>query len=197
VPRIIAGTLRGQYLAGPKDDRTRPTSDKVREALFSRLDAWDALADARVLDLYAGIGTLALEAVSRGAASAVLVERHAATARRLRTAVGALGLGGTVRVDVGDARTWDGAGGPFDLVFADPPYEAPTAEVEELLRRLVAAGRLGPAAVVAVERSRRSDPLAWPEGLDDLGTKTYGETVVQFAETPPSADLPAGPDDLH
>lgn len=183
MPRIIAGTLRGHFLTAPKDDRTRPTSDKVREALFSRLDSLDALDGARVLDLYAGIGTLGFEALSRGAASAVLVEKHAPTAKRLRAAAAELGVTDRARVDSVDARTWSALGGPFDLVLVDPPYDVATPALEELLGRLVAEDRLGAAAVVAVERSSRSDRVVWPEGLADLGTKTYGETVVQFAET--------------
>lgn len=197
MPRIIAGSLRGHFLAGPKGDRTRPTSDKVREAMFSRLDAWDALDGVRVLDLYAGIGTLSLEALSRGAADAVQVERHAATAQRLRATATALGLGDRIRVDIGDARTWSGAGGPFDLLFADPPYDVPTARIDALLERLLAEARLAASAVVVVERSSRSAPLAWPAGLEDLGTKTYGETVVQYAETPAAGSGASDPDGLH
>ncbi|MDO5661497.1 MAG: 16S rRNA (guanine(966)-N(2))-methyltransferase RsmD [Brachybacterium sp.] len=192
MPRIIAGTLGGRTLAAPPGDGTRPTSDRVREAMFSRLVGWDAIADVRVLDLFAGSGALALEALSRGARSADLVEAHARTARLIARSVRELGLESTARVRTARAATilpslveeiTGGAAEPFGLVFLDPPYDHPTPEVEQLIARLAPA--LTPDAVLVVERSSRSAPLAWPPGFADDGAKTYGETTVHYGGPAP------------
>lgn len=180
MPRIIAGRLGGRTIPGPPGKGTRPTSDRVREALFSRLDGWDALAGARALDLYAGTGALAFEALSRGAAHAVLVELHGPTARQLRRTAVELGLDAQVDVRAGKAAAattgLDGHGAT--LVFLDPPYDVPTEELERLLLALRPA--LTEDALVVLERSSRSRPVTWPAGWADDGTKTYGETVLQF-----------------
>ena len=186
MPRIIAGALGGRTIPGPPGKGTRPTSDRVREALFSRLEGWDAVAGARVLDLYAGTGALALEALSRGAQHALLVEVHPATARQLRRTAAELGLADRVDVRAGKAANvaaqlaTDGAAraAGATLVFLDPPYDVTTEALEELLLTLRPA--LAEDALVVVERSSRSRPLVWPEGWGDDGTKTYGETVLQF-----------------
>ncbi|WP_152352780.1 16S rRNA (guanine(966)-N(2))-methyltransferase RsmD [Brachybacterium subflavum] len=186
MPRIIAGELGGRTIPGPPGKGTRPTSDRVREALFSRLEGWDALRGARVLDLFAGTGTLAFEALSRGAESALLVEMHGPTARQLGTTAGRLGLSARCTVRTGKAEqvaahlaeTGAPADGRFSLVMLDPPYDLPTEALEELLITLRPA--LTDDALVVIERSSRSRPLAWPEGWADDGTKTYGETVLQY-----------------
>lgn len=186
MPRIIAGALGGRTIPGPPGKGTRPTSNRVREALFSRLEGWDAVAGARVLDLYAGTGALALEALSRGAEHALLVEVHPATARQLRRTAAELGLADRVDVRAGKAASvaaqlaTDGAAraAGATLVFLDPPYDVTTEALEELLLTLRPA--LAEDALVVVERSSRSRPLVWPEGWGDDGTKTYGETVLQF-----------------
>lgn len=199
MPRIIAGTLGGRTVPGTVSAGTRPTADRVREALFSRLDGWDALEGARVLDLYAGTGALALEALSRGAEHALLVETHAPTARSLRGAVRELGLAERCTVRAGKAETVvaqlaDDAERaelpylPATLVFLDPPYAVDTAVLEELLTALVPL--LDAEALVVLERSSRSRPVQWPEGWGDDGTRTYGETVLQFGG--PVADRPDG-----
>lgn len=196
MPRIIAGTLGGRTIPGPPGKGTRPTSDRVREALFSRLDGWDALRGARVLDLYAGTGGLAFESLSRGAAHALLVELHPPTAKQLRRTAADLGLAAACDVRAGRAETVAAqlAGGKFSLVFLDPPYDVSTEALEALLLALRPA--LSEDALVVVERSSRSRPLAWPEGWADDGTKTYGETVLQFGgpvvdDEPATADEPA------
>jgi 16S rRNA (guanine966-N2)-methyltransferase len=180
MPRIISGTLGGRTIPGPPGKGTRPTSDRVREALFSRLDGWDAVAGARVLDLYAGTGALAFEALSRGAEHAVLVELHGPTARQLRRTAGELGLAAQVDVRPGKAAAAATglAGHGASLVFLDPPYDVATEELEQLLLALRPA--LTDDALVVLERSSRSRPLVWPEGWADDGTKFYGETVLQF-----------------
>lgn len=183
--RIIAGAAGRVSLAVPKSG-TRPTSDRVREALFSALEARDAIEGARVLDLYAGSGALGLEAASRGAASVVLVERNAAAARIAKTNA-ALVLK-AMRADAGAvsvvsssvAAFLPSATGPFDLVFSDPPYDVSDAEVAADLEAL--APLLAPDALVVVERSTRSPEPAWPAALAPAKPKKYGETTIWFAQ---------------
>jgi 16S rRNA (guanine966-N2)-methyltransferase len=183
VPRIVSGRLGGRTIPGPPGKGTRPTSDKVREALFNRLEGWDALAGAHVLDLYAGTGALAFEALSRGAERAVLVELHRPTAGQLRRTAADLGLSAQVEIRAGKAETVAAqlaasGGAPATLVFLDPPYDVSTEALEQLLRTLRPA--LADDALVVVERSSRTRALEWPEGWADDGTKPYGETVLQF-----------------
>lgn len=190
MPRIIAGELGGRPIPGSPGKGTRPTTDRVREALFSRLDGWDALDGAHVVDLYAGTGALAFEALSRGAASALLVEAHGASAQQLRRSAAALGLAGRAEVRAARAEsvverlprsgeTGDSDGGRgIDLAFIDPPYEVSTQDVESLLVALLPALRGD--AVVVIERSARTRPVIWPSGYVDDGTKSYGETVLQY-----------------
>jgi 16S rRNA (guanine966-N2)-methyltransferase len=187
VTRIIAGSARGRRLAVPPSG-TRPTADRVREAMFASLDhLLGGFASARVLDLYAGSGALGLEAVSRGAASAVLVERdrrNAGIARDNARLVGA----GPVDVVVTDVSAFlDGASEPFDLVLADPPYATSVHEVERMLTRLL-AGWLAPEAVVVVERARTDAVLTWPSGLDAIREATYGGTRLWYGQRAPERE---------
>ncbi|WP_144765565.1 RsmD family RNA methyltransferase [Curtobacterium sp. 9128] len=177
--RIIAGAAGSTTLRVPKSG-TRPTSDRVREALFSSLEARGLVDDAAVADLYAGTGALGLEAASRGAVEVALVDRAAAAATACRENAKAVQrrVPG-VRVDVhaqpalgflrGTVRT-------FDLVFIDPPYEVTETEIAEVLDALVP--RLTPDAVVVVERSKRSPEPTWPAGLAPFSKRSYGETVA-------------------
>lgn len=182
--RIIAGAAGGLRLRSVPGTGTRPTTDRVKESLFSRLEAWGMLTDARVLDLYAGSGALGCEAASRGAVSVDLVERDAkalnvarANAEMINQALGAE----AVVVHRGSVGTYLGVHtGPWDLVMADPPYPVPEHEITQFLRPLV--GRLGPGAVVVVERSSRSPQPTWPEGLQVLDSSKHGETTLWFAE---------------
>ncbi|GIG39687.1 16S rRNA (guanine(966)-N(2))-methyltransferase RsmD [Cellulomonas phragmiteti] len=188
--RIVAGTAGGRTLAVPPSG-TRPTSERVREALFSRLEHLDAVDGARVLDLYAGSGALGLEAASRGATHVVLVETARSAVEVCRRNARALGLGDRVdvvadRVDRYLARVAppDGpAVGSFDLVLLDPPYDLP----EESLAAAVAgvARCTAPGGVVVVERSSRAPAPAWPAPLVALDDRRYGETRVWFAEHAP------------
>lgn len=182
--RIIAGEAGGLRLTSVPGTGTRPTTDRVKESLFSRLEAWGMLADARVLDLYAGSGALGCEAASRGAVSVDLVERDAkalnvarANAQMINQALGAE----AVAVHRGSVATYLAVHtGPWDLVMADPPYPVPEHEITQFLHPLV--GRLGPGAVVVVERSSRSPQPTWPEGLQALDCSKHGETTLWFAE---------------
>lgn len=183
VTRIVAGLLGGRRLAVPAGERTRPTSDRVREALFSALESLTDLAGARFLDLYAGSGAVGLEAVSRGAAGALLVESDARVARTARENTAVLGLSGAVEVRVGRAATVVATGPdgpPFDVVFADPPYAVDDAEVSEVLSGLVGGGWLASDAVVVVERSSRSPALRWVPGITAERSRRYGETTLWY-----------------
>ncbi|MEV7395962.1 16S rRNA (guanine(966)-N(2))-methyltransferase RsmD [Aeromicrobium sp. NPDC092404] len=176
--RIIAGAYGGRRIETPKGDSTRPTSDRVREAMFSSLESELGGFDdeLRVLDLFAGSGALGLEALSRGAGSAVFVESDQRAATVIKANIRLLGANGSVvRMKAGPFV--DQADGRFGLVFIDPPYAVATAVVAELVRRLK-AGRAADALFV-VERATR-DPFAWPEGVEGLRDKTYGETSLWY-----------------
>lgn len=195
--RIVAGRFKGHRLATPKSRNTRPTTERVREALFSRLEHYDALAGANVLDLYAGSGALAFEAVSRGARGAVLVEIAKAAADAARTNAAALGLNDQVEVVAQSVASWrpDSGDEPFDLVFADPPYDVEERAVGAFLERLAEPGVLTEEAVIMVERSVRSPEPAWPAGLERLDERRYGETVLWFAQPElPKEDQDQGQD---
>ncbi|MCL2794375.1 MAG: 16S rRNA (guanine(966)-N(2))-methyltransferase RsmD [Microbacteriaceae bacterium] len=183
--RIIAGAAGRVTLTVPKSG-TRPTSDRVREALFSALEARDAVRGARVLDLYAGSGALGLEAASRGAASVLLVEKNPVAARIAKANAAvvakAFGRADAPAADIRQSAVLPyltAATGPFDLVFSDPPYELGDEDVAADLAALVPL--LAPDALVVVERSTRSPEPVWPEGLAPEKPKKYGETTVWFA----------------
>ena len=179
--RIVAGRWGGRRLHTPKGDGTRPTSDRVREAMFSSLESeLGGLDGRRVLDLFAGSGALGLEALSRGAGHADLVEsdRQAAAviARNIKEldATEAHLHRTTVERFVGDLPPE-----PYDLVLLDPPYVLSTDEVGILLTAVVEAGAFNPDGVVVVERSTRT-LFEWPEGLTPLRDKVYGETHLWY-----------------
>lgn len=192
--RIIAGTAGGRTLRTPPGSGTRPTSDRVREAVFSALDARDAVRGARVLDLFAGSGALGLEAASRGAASVVLVESDRRAADVIATNARDLGLPG-VRVVRGTVSAHlandPGPDDAADLVFVDPPYDLDEGALGAVLDRLC-GGWLAPDALLVVERSTRSPEPGWPAGTHRVAKpKKYGETTVWLADNrsgePPGA----------
>ncbi len=174
--RVIAGLAKGHKLKAPSGPRTRPTSDRVKEALFSSLQP--ELPGASVLDLFAGSGALGIEALSRGAAHATFVERHAGTAGVLDENLARTGLADRAAVVVDDVVHALGrpAGAPFHVVLIDPPYRHPDDELADLLA--VLAPHLAPGAVVTVERDRRSAPVAWPSGVRAERERRYGDTVI-------------------
>lgn len=178
--RIIAGTAGGRELKTPPGRGTRPTSDRVREALFSALEARGALSGARVLDLYAGSGALGLESASRGAAEVTLVESDRGAAAVIRDNAGRLDLRASV-LPVTVASALAGAARERDLVFLDPPYDLSEEALAADLAALAARGWLAEGALVVVERSKRSAEPTWPEGLEPERLKKYGETVIWFA----------------
>jgi 16S rRNA (guanine966-N2)-methyltransferase len=181
VTRIIAGAGRGRRLVVPPGRNTRPTSDRVREALFSSVEAQlGSLAGVRVADLYAGSGALGLEALSRGAAHALLVESDARAVRAIRTNITALGLAGARVVQASVERTLrEPPAEKFAVVFADPPY-AVAADVLTSELSLLCVGWLLPDALVVVERPSRAIPMLWPGCLTGTGHRRYGETMLWY-----------------
>ncbi len=188
--RIVAGDAGGRKLVVPKGDLTRPTSDRVREALFSALDARGLLPGAQVLDLYCGSGALGLEAASRGAASVVMVDASRQAVEAARQNVSSLGFP-RVAVVLSSVQRYlaNRAPTPSSLVFADPPYATGADEVGEGLRALTQRGWLQAGAVVLVERSARSIEPRWPAGLVRQAIRRYGETAVWQAEWQPSSSV--------
>ncbi|MFO7309541.1 MAG: 16S rRNA (guanine(966)-N(2))-methyltransferase RsmD [Pseudomonadota bacterium] len=177
--RIVAGRFKGRPLAGPRTDAIRPTSDRLREALFNVLThAYDdPVAGARVLDLFAGTGAMGLEAVSRGAAFALLVDNGAEARGVIRANVDALGAAGLTRIFRRDATRLGPAKPlePFSLVFCDPPYGKGLGE-----RALASArdgGWLAPDALVVLEEAS-SSPVVPPEGFRLLEERLYGDSKV-------------------
>lgn len=162
---------------------TRPTTDRVRESLFNVLTARVDLAGLAVLDLYAGSGALGLEALSRGAASAVFVEADRRAAAVIEDNVATLGAAGAV-VRCGSVASVlaTGTDRPADLVFADPPYEVPSADVEAVLRALTDGGWVSPGAIAVVERPTSAPVLAWPAGWASGRDRRYGDTRLEFGE---------------
>lgn len=181
--RIVAGRARGRRLTVPQAG-TRPTADRVREALFSSLESrFGALAGLRVADLYSGSGALGLEALSRGAAHVLLVESDARALDAIRANVAAVGLEGAEVRAAPVARVVDvPPPAPYDIVLADPPYGTPGASVTDLLARLVTGKWLAADALVVVERARRAEPLIWPEGLVAGRERRYGETMLWYGQ---------------
>lgn len=165
---------------------TRPTTDRVRESLFNVLAARLDFAGLAVLDLYAGSGALGLEALSRGAASALFVESDHRAAAIVAANIKSLGLAGaTVRrsavASVLGAHA--PAPAPVDLVFADPPYELGNVEVEAVLQMLTENGWTEPGTIAVIERAAASAELDWPRGWEPLSVRRYGDTRLELAES--------------
>ncbi|WP_062521350.1 16S rRNA (guanine(966)-N(2))-methyltransferase RsmD [Demequina silvatica] len=177
--RIIAGRWGGRRLAVPPRG-TRPTTDRVREAVFSRLDHGDHLRGARVLDLFAGSGALGFEAVSRGAAHATLVEADARATAVLRSNARDLSAGGAVTVVKERVRPFLSRDAePWDVILLDPPYDIPRAELAQVLA--AAGDRIAPGGLVVLEWSSRAGDAPWPDTLEAVASKAYGETAIHYA----------------
>ncbi|MEV6510824.1 16S rRNA (guanine(966)-N(2))-methyltransferase RsmD [Streptomyces sp. NPDC051642] len=182
--RVIAGEAGGRRLAVPAGTGTRPTSDRAREGLFS---TWQSLLGAplngeRVLDLYAGSGAIGLEALSRGASHALLVEADPKAARVIRENVKNIGLPGA-EVRAGKAEQivqTPASADPYDIVFLDPPYVVADHDLREILLTLRSGGWLAPDALVTVERSTRGGEFGWPDGFDAIRARRYGEGTFWY-----------------
>jgi len=186
VSRIIAGAVGGSPLVSVPGNLTRPTTDRVKEALFSRLDAFNIIAGARVLDLYAGSGSLGVESGSRGADTVDLVEfdaKASAVCQRNADLVNTVTARKVVSVHRSKVESFlertDGTV-LWDLVFLDPPYPLDEPALAAVLAKLVP--HLDEGAVVVVERSSRAPEPTWPEGMERFAEKKYGETRLWFAE---------------
>ncbi|KQQ14172.1 16S rRNA (guanine(966)-N(2))-methyltransferase RsmD [Methylobacterium sp. Leaf123] len=178
--RIVGGEWRGRRLVGPKAEGIRPTSDRLREALFNVLaHAYDdAVEDAVVLDLFAGTGALGFEALSRGAARALFVDEGRQAGTLIRAAIAALGCEDRARLIQRDATRLGPAPEAASLVFCDPPYRKNLAPAA--LTAAVQGGWLSPGALVLVEEAAEAGPVL-PPGFEELERRSYGETVVTFA----------------
>ncbi len=170
--RVVAGEAKGRRLEAPDGADTRPTSDRVREAIFNSLASMDALDDAKVLDLFAGSGALGIEALSRYGAHCTFVERARPALDAIRSNLEVTGLSDRADVVVADAMTFvsQGKAADFDLVLADPPYDF--SQWNELLQGVTAP-------LVVAESNRTITP---PEGWEVLREKRYGKTWVTFLE---------------
>ncbi|TLQ43533.1 16S rRNA (guanine(966)-N(2))-methyltransferase RsmD [Streptomyces marianii] len=181
--RVIAGAAGGRRLAVPPGNGTRPTSDRAREGLFS---TWESLLGGfqglRVADLYAGSGAVGLEALSRGASHALLVEADTRAARTVRENVRTLALPGA-EVRAGRAEQvvqGQPPADPYDVVFLDPPYAVTNDDLREILLTLRAGGWLAEGALVTVERSTRGGEFGWPDGIEPLRARRYGEGTLWY-----------------
>jgi 16S rRNA (guanine966-N2)-methyltransferase len=182
---VIAGNAGGLALVAPKGGAARPTTDRVKESLFGALGP-DRLMDASVLDLYAGSGALAIEALSRGADRAVLVDRDRSAVTAIRRNLATTRLRNQARVQGSTVATFlDGkppAERPFDLVFLDPPY-ATSAELGRVLSGLDRSGWLAEGATVVVERPSGVGPAPAPEAWKATWERAYGDTLVTVLTT--------------
>lgn len=172
--RIITGSAKGHRLVVPDTDRTRPATDRVREAVFSAIGPW--VEDARVLDLYAGSGSYGLEALSRGAAEAVFVERGRAAIEALRRNIEALGIGGTLIASAVDDFLASPGSRTYHLVFIDPPWELPTDVVDRQLQLIDVI--LEPEGEVVVSRRHHDRPPLRPVGWSVATDRRYGDARI-------------------
>jgi 16S rRNA (guanine966-N2)-methyltransferase len=183
VTRIIAGQARGRRLAEPPGSGTRPTSDRAREGLFSALDArLHGIGGLRLIDAYAGSGAVGLEALSRGAAAALLIESDRRAAEVARANLRTLALpGGRLLADrvervAGQPCPED----PYDVLFLDPPYALEAEALSGLIEEFAGNGWLAREALVCVERSSRDPEWNWPGGFDPLRARAYGEGTLWY-----------------
>ncbi|MEM7191793.1 MAG: 16S rRNA (guanine(966)-N(2))-methyltransferase RsmD [Pseudomonadota bacterium] len=181
--RIIAGRFKGKPLVAPQGHGTRPTSDRVREALFNVLTHGDAavrMEELRILDLFSGSGALGLEALSRGAGYCLFVEDEPRARAAIRRNVETLGLTGATKIWRRDATRLGQAGTlkPFDLVFCDPPYSKGLGG--QALHAALEGGWLSPGAVAVLEE-RAGEPPGWPSRFDEIDARRYGDTAIAIA----------------
>lgn len=181
--RVVAGDVGGLPLVAPRGERTRPTAGRVREAVFAALGA-PRLVGAAVLDGYAGSGALAIEALSRGADHAMLVDRDPSAVDAIKRNLRSTGLAARGRVQrrslTAFLRDEPPREAPFDLVLLDPPYDVDPRELASVLEALAMPGWLTPEAVVVVEQAAGAAPLAAPAGWEARWERVYGDTLVRI-----------------
>jgi 16S rRNA (guanine966-N2)-methyltransferase len=203
--RVISGRFKGFELAKAKPG-TRPTTDRTKEAIFSKLEAWGVLDGARVLDLFAGTGALGIEALSRGADELVAVEAAGPASALIAHTLDGLKRNQAWNVDAMKGRVLrkraerfaPGYHGPaFDVVFADPPYDLTTAECNGLIAGLAQSEAVNPNTVMVFERSARSEALGLPEGWRFADRRDYGETVVFYIEAEQGGGVDAAEEHEH
>lgn len=182
--RIIAGEYGRRVIKAPPGQKTRPTSDRVRESLFGTLTRLADLDGALFLDLYAGSGAIGLEALSRGAAKSVFVDSGSDAVAVIRDNIRALGVGAHCKVEPTTVHTFLNRSAVLaaDIVFLDPPY---TQSVDADLALLASRGWLAEDALVIVERGTRTPDPAWPDGLPVEESRTYGETRLWYCRAEP------------
>jgi 16S rRNA (guanine(966)-N(2))-methyltransferase RsmD len=180
--RVIAGSAGGRRLVAPKRG-TRPTTDRMKEAMFSSLGP-ARVQDAAVLDLYAGSGALGIEALSRGAAHAVLVDRDASAQTAIRANLRTTGFTEVARVQRSTVASFLGSTvpeAPFDLVFLDPPYDVSSTEVDRVLTSLAARGLVAAGGTVVVERPKAGEPVTVPAAWGIEKERAHGDTLLVVA----------------
>jgi 16S rRNA (guanine966-N2)-methyltransferase len=197
VTRIIAGSRGGRRLATPSGESTRPTTDRVREALFSAVAAWvgaaaaspeESLQGLAFADLYAGSGAVGLEAASRGADPVLLVESARPSAAVISRNIADLALGSVrLRTERVERLARTRADRTYDVIFLDPPYELSAEILGEVLGRLAANAWIAADGLLVVERSRRDAKLRWPPGFEGGWRRDYGETTLLFGCAPEPA----------
>ncbi|MGZ5399575.1 MAG: 16S rRNA (guanine(966)-N(2))-methyltransferase RsmD [Nocardioides sp.] len=187
--RIIGGVAGGRRLQTPRGSTTRPTSDRVREALFSSIESWcGSLSGLRFLDLYAGSGAVGLEAWSRGAGVVTLVEQDRRTSRLIRANARVVGFAGADVISGTVSTTLRrNPAAPYDVAYLDPPYPMSAPDVDADLRLLDDHQWLVPGAMVVVERSVRSHPPSFPGGFSEVRERRYGETVLWYGHAAPAS----------
>ena len=188
--RIIGGAAGGRRIDTPRGATTRPTTDRVREALFSAIESWcGSLSGLRFLDLYAGSGAVGLEAWSRGAGIVTFVEQDRRTARLVTINAESIGFtaANVLALPVERVLSRGPAAPPYDVVFSDPPYDTSAAQVRADLDLLLANDWVVPHALVILERSARGTPLEWPPGIEPRTHKRYGETSLWYGHAAPGS----------
>ena len=183
--RIIAGEFRGRRIKVP-DSGTRPTADRVREAIFSSLISIDAIEDLNVLDLYAGSGALGIEAISRGAAKALFVDSNKSACQIINQNLKELNLDAFVSevkvetlLNTPPAHKFQA---PFHLIFLDPPYDYANSDIAKVLNLGLKNSWFSEDAILVVETSKAIKEFVWPDGFESLRDKSYGDTTVWYGQ---------------
>ena len=183
--RIIAGELRGRALKVP-DAGTRPTAERVREAVFSSLTSLDAIAEVSVLDLFAGSGALGIESISRGANNCVFIENNKNAVAVISKNIEELKVNAQVidaKVEtLFQAKPAEKLNMPAQLIFLDPPYEMPLAQISKVITSGLANSWFSDDAILVVETSKRSGDFVWPDGFESIRDKSYGDTCVWYGQ---------------